>query len=162
MPLKAASPPVGRTPQPSRSRSPGASPWAQYIPRSPNRAEVVWERALTGFVRSDDAADNHENVYVVLGHGRFQWRVLFCAMFAGSVVLMHTLAPQLVGRHVDHWCRPPKGLQHLSPAEGKNMAIPLQTDDSYSKCSVYDPPVEVSATSPAEIPHRNSAGIRVS
>ncbi|KAH9375095.1 hypothetical protein HPB48_010367 [Haemaphysalis longicornis] len=142
MPLKAASPPVVRIPQPSRSRSPGASPEAQYIAGSPTRAEDDWERALTGFVRSDDPADNQENVYVVLGHGPFQWRVLFCAMFAGAVVLMHTLAPQLVGRPVDHWCRPPKGLQHLPPTEWKNMAIPLQADGSYSKCTVYDPPVE--------------------
>ncbi|XP_077535974.1 beta-alanine transporter-like [Haemaphysalis longicornis] len=143
MPLKAASPPVVRTPQPSRSRSLGASPEAQNIPGSPTRAEEDdWERALTGFVRSDDPADNQENVYVVLGHGSFQWRVLFCAIFAGCVVVMNTLAPQLVGRPVDHWCRPPKGLQHLPPAEWKNMAIPLQADGSYSKCSVYDPLVE--------------------
>ncbi|KAH9375096.1 hypothetical protein HPB48_010366 [Haemaphysalis longicornis] len=73
-------------------------------------------------------------------------------MFAGSVVLMHTLAPQLVGRPVDHWCRPPKGLQHLPPAEWKNMAIPLQADGSYSKCSVYDPLVEDGVRNQTPVP----------
>ncbi|XP_075539958.1 solute carrier family 22 member 7-like [Dermacentor variabilis] len=97
---------------------------------------------LDGFVSSSDTRPIiQENVYVILGHGKFQRRVLSCAVLCLTVLLLHAFAYRLIGRPVQHWCRPPDEFLHVPVQEWKNVAIPVLADGSLSECSVYDPPV---------------------
>ncbi|KAH7960858.1 hypothetical protein HPB49_024030 [Dermacentor silvarum] len=96
---------------------------------------------LEGFISADTRALIQENVYVILGHGRFQRIVLVTAFVANLVVLLHSFAYYLIGRPVDHWCRPPDDLRHLGVQGWKNVAIPVLADGSFSKCTVYQPPL---------------------
>ncbi|XP_054923093.1 solute carrier family 22 member 7-like [Dermacentor andersoni] len=97
---------------------------------------------LGGFVTSSDArAIIQENVYVILGHGKFQRRVLLCAVLCLTVLVLHAFAYRLIGRPVQHWCRPPDEFLHVPVQEWKNVAIPVLADGSLSQCTVYDPPV---------------------
>ncbi|XP_075539960.1 solute carrier family 22 member 7-like [Dermacentor variabilis] len=97
---------------------------------------------LDGFVASSDTRPIiQENVYVILGHGKFQRRVLLCAVLCLTVLLLHAFAYRLIGRPVQHWCRPPDKFLHVPVQEWKNVAIPVLADGSLSECSVYDPPV---------------------
>ncbi|XP_070390344.1 solute carrier family 22 member 7-like [Dermacentor albipictus] len=96
---------------------------------------------LQGFVHSETRDVIQENVYVILGHGKFQRQVLHCAMFSVVVLLLHAFAYRVIGRSVDHWCRPPDHLRDMPVQEWKNAGIPVLADRSFSKCTVYDPPV---------------------
>ncbi|KAH7959637.1 hypothetical protein HPB49_012657 [Dermacentor silvarum] len=97
---------------------------------------------LDGFASSCDTRPIiQENVYVILGHGRFQRMVLFCAVLCLTVLLLHAFAYRLIGRPVQHWCHPPKELLHMPVQEWKNVAIPVLPDGRFSECTVYDPPV---------------------
>ncbi|KAL1478198.1 hypothetical protein MTO96_016387 [Rhipicephalus appendiculatus] len=57
---------------------------------------------------SDTRMFIQENVYAILGHGNFQRRLLFTGMLSVVVLLLHAFANFLIGRDVDHWCRPPE------------------------------------------------------
>ncbi|KAH7960812.1 hypothetical protein HPB49_023584 [Dermacentor silvarum] len=96
---------------------------------------------LQGFVQSETRDIIQENVYVILGHGKFQRQVLHCAIFSLVVLLLHAFAYRVIGRSVDHWCRPPDNLRDMPVQEWKNVGIPVLADGSFSKCTVYDPPV---------------------
>nr|XP_054934208.1 solute carrier family 22 member 7-like [Dermacentor andersoni] len=96
---------------------------------------------LQGFVHSETRDIIQENVYVILGHGKFQMQVLHCAMFSVVVLLLHAFAYRVIGRSVDHWCRPPDYLRDMPVQEWKNVGIPVLADGSFSKCTVYDPPL---------------------
>ncbi|XP_065289708.1 solute carrier family 22 member 7-like [Dermacentor albipictus] len=97
---------------------------------------------LDDFLSSSDTRPIiQENVYVILGHGKFQRRVLLCAVLCLTVLVLHAFAYRLIGRPVQHWCRPPEELQHLPVQEWRNVAIPVLADGSLSECTVYDPPV---------------------
>ncbi|XP_037512394.1 solute carrier family 22 member 7 [Rhipicephalus sanguineus] len=104
-------------------------------------AKTTTPTILQGFVLSDARDILQENVYVILGHGKFQRQVLNCAVFSVIVLLLHAFAYRIIGRPVDHWCRQPDNLHDFTVQEWKNVAIPVLADGSYSKCSVYDPPV---------------------
>ncbi|XP_037514970.1 solute carrier family 22 member 7 [Rhipicephalus sanguineus] len=80
-----------------------------------------------------------ENVYAILGHGNFQRRLLFTGMLSVVVLLLHAFANFLIGRDVDHWCRPPDDLSHVSREAWRNVAIPIEADGSLSQCTVYHP-----------------------
>ncbi|KAH7959385.1 hypothetical protein HPB49_010736 [Dermacentor silvarum] len=112
--------------------------YASYQATSPSRS------ILDGFATSCDARPIiQENVYVILGHGRFQRMVLSCAVLCLTVLLLHAFAYRLIGRPVQHWCRPPKELLHMPVQEWKNVAIPVLDDGRLSECTVYDPPMPV-------------------
>ncbi|KAH7960856.1 hypothetical protein HPB49_024028 [Dermacentor silvarum] len=96
---------------------------------------------LEGFASADTPALIQENVYVILGHGLFQRIVLVGAFVATVVFLLHSLSDYLIGRPVGHWCRPPDDLHHLGVPVWKNVAIPVLADGSFSKCTVYEPPL---------------------
>ncbi|KAL1469860.1 hypothetical protein MTO96_040819 [Rhipicephalus appendiculatus] len=64
-------------------------------------------------------------------------------MLSVTVVLFHYLAYRLIGRQVDHWCMAPEYLSFLSAAAWKNLSVPIEADGSYSRCTMYDPPVPV-------------------
>ncbi|KAL1418978.1 hypothetical protein MTO96_025523 [Rhipicephalus appendiculatus] len=105
---------------------------------SPSCAEL-----LPGFVTIDSWDAVQANTYVILGHGPFQRRALACGMLSVTVALFHYLAYRLIGRQVDHWCITPEYFSFLSAAAWKNLSVPIETDGSYSRCTMYDPPVPV-------------------
>ncbi|XP_050043153.3 solute carrier family 22 member 7-like [Dermacentor andersoni] len=80
-----------------------------------------------------------ESIYAILGHGNFQRRLLFTGML--SVVVPNSFAHFLIGRDVDHWCRPPNELSGMSREAWRNVGIPLEADGSFSQCTVYHPPL---------------------
>ncbi|KAK8789044.1 hypothetical protein V5799_021180, partial [Amblyomma americanum] len=96
---------------------------------------------LDGFASADSAGIIQKNVYIILGHGWFQRWVLLCTFVSLTVLLMHAFAYSIVGRPLDHWCQPPEALRHMDVQEWRNMAIPILADGSFSKCTVYDPPL---------------------
>ncbi|KAH7967469.1 hypothetical protein HPB49_025089 [Dermacentor silvarum] len=101
--------------------------------------------ALRGFVETGSAAVIEENMHVILGDGRYQIRVLVTAALAAAMMLTQALANELISRPVDHWCRPPDNMRHLPAHVWRNAAIPVDADGGFSKCTVYDPPIAVSA-----------------
>ncbi|XP_077534744.1 beta-alanine transporter-like [Haemaphysalis longicornis] len=98
---------------------------------------------LPGFLKADSPTALTDNVYVILGHGRYQIFVACSFVLSAWMVLAHVLAYQLIGRRVGHWCRRPDYLRYLSQEAWRNVAIPLLPDGTLSGCTVYDPPVEV-------------------
>ncbi|XP_050035582.1 carcinine transporter-like [Dermacentor andersoni] len=96
---------------------------------------------MPGFVFHDNIAAVQESIYIVLGHGPYQRRVLLCSVLSVIVALFQALSDHLTNGPVDHWCRPPKNLRELSADAWKNMSIPVEADGSFSKCTVYDPVV---------------------
>ncbi|KAH7959618.1 hypothetical protein HPB49_012486 [Dermacentor silvarum] len=103
---------------------------------------------LPNFDTPDTLSALQESVYVVLGHGPYQRRILYCGMLCVIVVLMQELALRLVGQSVDHWCRPPQEYGHLSADQWRNQSIPVEADGSFSACTVYDPPTQPSVLTP--------------
>ncbi|XP_050041166.2 solute carrier family 22 member 7-like [Dermacentor andersoni] len=96
---------------------------------------------LEGFANVDTRDLIQQNVYVILGHGRYQRIVLVSTYVAVTVVLLQSFAYYLIGRPVDHWCQPPDDLRYLGVQGWKNVAIPVLADGSFSKCTVYEPPL---------------------
>ncbi|XP_077540948.1 beta-alanine transporter-like [Haemaphysalis longicornis] len=41
---------------------------------------------------------------------------------------------------MDHWCRRPEPFSNMSPAEWKALAIPVDSNGNYSRCTVREPP----------------------
>ncbi|XP_075744068.1 solute carrier family 22 member 7 [Rhipicephalus microplus] len=95
--------------------------------------------APTFVLVSDTRMFIQENVYAILGHGNFQRRLLFTGMLSVTVLLLHAFANFLIGRDVDHWCRQPDDLSHVSGETWRNTAIPIEADGSHSRCTVYHP-----------------------
>ncbi|XP_065300102.1 solute carrier family 22 member 7-like [Dermacentor albipictus] len=103
--------------------------------------KTVTTSLLEGFENVDTQDLIQQNVYIILGHGRYQRIVLVSTLVAVIVVLMHSFAYYLIGRPVDHWCQPPDDLRYLGVQGWKNVAIPVLADGSFSKCTVYEPPL---------------------
>ncbi|KAK8784874.1 hypothetical protein V5799_008758 [Amblyomma americanum] len=116
----------------ANAASPVMSAMASAVPSPEN---------LPGSVNQYSRATVQEGVYVVIGHGPYQYRVLFCGILATTVSLLHILSDQLLVRPVDHWCKPPYDLRDLSADAWKNMSIPVEADGTFSKCTMYDPGV---------------------
>ncbi|KAK8784877.1 hypothetical protein V5799_008761 [Amblyomma americanum] len=106
---------------------------------SPSQSGTATPGALlSGSVDQNSWSAVQESVYIVIGHGRYQYRVLLCGILATTVSLLHILSDQLLVRPVDHWCRPPDDLRDLSADAWKNMSIPVGADVTFSKCTTYD------------------------
>nr|XP_054930267.1 solute carrier family 22 member 7-like [Dermacentor andersoni] len=103
--------------------------------------KTVTTSLLEGFANVDTRDLIQQNVYVILGHGRYQRIILVSTFVAATVVLLQSFAYYLIGRPVDHWCQPPDDLRHLVVQGWKNVAIPVLADGSFSKCTVYEPPL---------------------
>ncbi|KAH7960925.1 hypothetical protein HPB49_024962 [Dermacentor silvarum] len=101
-------------------------------PLSPAPSFILFNDARTAI---------QESVYAIIGHGNFQRRLLFTGMLSVVVLLLHAFAHFLIGRDVDHWCRPPNDLSQMSREAWRNAAIPLQADGSFSQCTIYRPPL---------------------
>ncbi|KAL1472243.1 hypothetical protein MTO96_039473 [Rhipicephalus appendiculatus] len=103
---------------------------------------------LDGIVTASDPRPFiQENVYILLGDGWFQRMVLMCSLLCFTVVVLQAFAYRLIGRPVEHWCHPPEELVEMPLQEWKNVAIPILPDGKLSQCTVYEPPVPVSARS---------------
>ncbi|XP_077551289.1 beta-alanine transporter-like [Haemaphysalis longicornis] len=109
---------------------------------------------LPGFLKADSPTALTDNVYVILGHGRYQLFVACSFVLSAWMVLAHVLAYQLIGRRVGHWCRRPDNLRYLTQEAWRNVAIPLLPDGTLSGCTVYDPPVEDEGAERHEVPCR--------
>ncbi|XP_077508655.1 solute carrier family 22 member 6-like [Amblyomma americanum] len=96
---------------------------------------------LEGCVGTESHTVLQESVYVILGHGRLQQLALLSTILSLILLLMHAFAYRLIGRPVDHWCQPPPDFRDLPVLQWKNVAIPVLADGSFSRCTVYDPPV---------------------
>ncbi|KAH7956728.1 hypothetical protein HPB52_012209 [Rhipicephalus sanguineus] len=116
--------------------TPSAS--AQATPVNSPRPEAS---LITGFSIAETHKAIQDNVYVIVGHGTFQRRVLFTGMLSVVTLLMHALGSQLFTHDVLHWCAPPYELRDVPASVWRNVAIPLGLDGEPSQCSVYDPPI---------------------
>ncbi|KAK8764271.1 hypothetical protein V5799_033119 [Amblyomma americanum] len=94
---------------------------------------------LSDFVPQKNWAAVQDSVYVVLGHGPYQRRVLLCGIASVVVLLLHYVSFRLVGRPADHWCKPPDHFSQLSAEAWRNLSIPVEPDGSFSHCTMYDP-----------------------
>ncbi|XP_077508581.1 carcinine transporter-like [Amblyomma americanum] len=115
------------------------SSYASSTKRARQGSIAIEDSLLDGFVTQYSLAGIQESVYIVLGHGAYQRRFLTCGILCVAAPLFQFMAYQLIGRPVDHWCRPPKGLAHLSAEAWKNLSIPVEADGSFSQCTMYDP-----------------------
>ncbi|KAL1432596.1 hypothetical protein MTO96_013068 [Rhipicephalus appendiculatus] len=97
---------------------------------------------LTSVHRAEDTKEAVEKAfYAILGHGAFQRRIMACSMLSMVVLLCHSLAYRAIASPVDHWCARPATLADMPVQLWKNVAIPVQPDGSFSRCTVYDPPL---------------------
>ncbi|KAL1437530.1 hypothetical protein MTO96_048911 [Rhipicephalus appendiculatus] len=71
------------------------------------------------------------------GHGPFQKRMLFLILLGAFTTHCQTLVVSLVTGDVDHWCKPPSGL-NISADDWKHIAIPKEADGRFSRCRVYE------------------------
>ncbi|KAH9381352.1 hypothetical protein HPB48_020762 [Haemaphysalis longicornis] len=72
--------------------------------------------------------------------GPFQIRVLLIAMLCGGVYFIQIKNFHLATHVMDHWCRRPEPFSNMSPAEWKALAIPVDPNGNYSRCTVREPP----------------------
>ncbi|KAH6932424.1 hypothetical protein HPB50_005648 [Hyalomma asiaticum] len=108
---------------------------------TPINGQIPEESLLAGFSTAETHKAIQDNVYVILGHGTFQRRVLYTGMLSVVALLMHALGSQLFTHDVIHWCAPPYELRDVPENVWKNEAIPLGPDGEPSQCDVYDPPI---------------------
>ncbi|XP_070389047.1 organic cation transporter protein-like [Dermacentor albipictus] len=78
-----------------------------------------------------------EQLYALINHGPYQHCVLWCAVLGITAVFMEMMAYRIIARPVNHWCRPPDELAHLTADAWKNLSVPVEPDRSYSQCTVY-------------------------
>ncbi|KAH7959259.1 hypothetical protein HPB49_009687 [Dermacentor silvarum] len=97
---------------------------------------------LSSFNRSEDTKEAVEKaLYAILGHGAFQRRIMACSLLSMVVLLCHSLAYRAIASPVDHWCARPAIFGAMSVQLWRNAAIPVESDGSFSRCTVYDPPL---------------------
>ncbi|KAK8766263.1 hypothetical protein V5799_006957 [Amblyomma americanum] len=79
----------------------------------------------------------------LVGHGRFQHKLLFCAHLS-------------LAMPVDHWCKPPALFAHLTREQWLNVSIPVVEDGQgnrhHSRCTMYDLATIVFNGSRVEVP----------
>ncbi|XP_065296064.1 solute carrier family 22 member 7-like isoform X3 [Dermacentor albipictus] len=97
---------------------------------------------LTNFHRPEDTKEAVERaLYAILGHGAFQRRIMACSLLSMVVLLCHSLAYRAIASPVDHWCARPAAFGAMPVPLWRNVAIPVESDGSFSQCTVYEPPV---------------------
>ncbi|KAK8761354.1 hypothetical protein V5799_027379, partial [Amblyomma americanum] len=92
----------------------------------------------------------------LVGHGRFQHKVLFCAHLSLAMVLFHYWSAHVLTQPVDHWCKPPALFAHLTREQWLNVSIPVVEDGQgnrhHSRCTMYDLATIVFNGSRVEVP----------
>ncbi|KAK8776307.1 hypothetical protein V5799_030346 [Amblyomma americanum] len=114
-------------------------------PPSPGLSRLTRSGSWVDVVMVELGAPAEDGLHAVMGHGLFQHRLLLHASLSLAVLLCHALAFRLIARDVDHWCRPPRDVASFPTAAAwKNAAIPVVgPDGAFSRCTMYDPPVQV-------------------
>ncbi|KAH7961332.1 hypothetical protein HPB52_007937 [Rhipicephalus sanguineus] len=106
---------------------------------------------LKGFVVNSSLTAIEDNTHVILGNGRYQIRVLVASVLATAMMLIQVLAYEVIGRPVDHWCRPPADLRDMPANVWRNAAIPVDVDGHFSQCTIYDPPIAENGTEERDV-----------
>ncbi|KAL3212283.1 hypothetical protein MRX96_036042 [Rhipicephalus microplus] len=92
----------------------------------------------------------------LVGHGRSQLRILFCAHLSLVMVLFHDWSTYVLTRPVDHWCKPPTLFAHLTRDQWLNVSVPVVEDSQgnrhHSQCAMYDLSTIVFNGSRLEVP----------
>ncbi|KAL1472096.1 hypothetical protein MTO96_039529, partial [Rhipicephalus appendiculatus] len=61
----------------------------------------------------------------LVGHGRFQLRILFCGHLSLVMVLFHDWSTHVLTQPVDHWCKPPALFAQLTSDQRLNVSVPV-------------------------------------
>lgn len=128
-------------------REMASNPTSSEIPIQVSASHDVTGVSSAGASRSllGAGADLEAALHATIGHGPFQRRAFLATLLATVVLFSHDLVYRDDARGVDHWCKPPDDLDIGSMALWKNVAIPMLPDGSFSRCTMYDPPVKVSS-----------------
>ncbi|XP_037520950.1 solute carrier family 22 member 4 [Rhipicephalus sanguineus] len=76
------------------------------------------------------------------GDGRVQLVSLLNAAVAAAVYILHYESFRITAGVMDHWCRRPEEFANLSVKQWKALAIPVDEDGVYSRCTVREPPFD--------------------
>ncbi|KAL1419709.1 hypothetical protein MTO96_024978 [Rhipicephalus appendiculatus] len=74
------------------------------------------------------------------GDGRVQLVSLLNAAIAAAAYLLHYESFRVTAGVMDHWCGRPEEFANLSVKQWKELAIPVDEDGVYSRCTVREPP----------------------
>ncbi|XP_064484010.1 solute carrier family 22 member 7-like [Ornithodoros turicata] len=113
-------------------------------PQSPSLERSASTVSSLHFEEPEELEGSQSTIY---GHGSYQRMTLFCCVLSLVVLECHGLAFTVIARGVDFWCKRPAAFQQITVTEWKNVALPLESDGSYSRCNVYDHPFGPNKTS---------------
>ncbi|XP_075553698.1 beta-alanine transporter-like [Dermacentor variabilis] len=74
------------------------------------------------------------------GDGRFQLVTLLNVVVAAAAYALHYESFRLTAVVMGHWCRRPEAFANLSVEQWKELAIPVDKQGAYSRCTVREPP----------------------
>ncbi|KAL1419708.1 hypothetical protein MTO96_024977 [Rhipicephalus appendiculatus] len=74
------------------------------------------------------------------GDGRVQLVSLLNAAIAAAAYILHYESFRITAGVMDHWCSRPEEFANLSVKQWKELAIPVDEDGVYSRCTVREPP----------------------
>ncbi|XP_037280601.2 solute carrier family 22 member 20 [Rhipicephalus microplus] len=77
------------------------------------------------------------------GDGRVQLVSLLNAAIAAAVYILHYESFRITAGVMDHWCSRPEEFGNLSVTQWKELAIPIDENGVYSRCTVREPPFGV-------------------
>ncbi|XP_065298285.1 solute carrier family 22 member 20-like [Dermacentor albipictus] len=97
-------------------------------------------RELLGFEVNRAQGDKEPKCDLPFGVGAFQWLVLFSLSVGCCVYAMHNVSFLMTAVVMDHWCQRPARFLNISVAEWKSLAIPVDENGNYSRCTMRHPP----------------------
>nr|XP_050026840.2 solute carrier family 22 member 7-like [Dermacentor andersoni] len=74
------------------------------------------------------------------GDGPFQLLSLLNVVIAAAAYVLHYESFRMTAGVMDHWCRRPEAFANLSVQQWKELAIPVDKQGVYSRCTVREPP----------------------
>ncbi|CAN7945729.1 unnamed protein product, partial [Ixodes pacificus] len=80
---------------------------------------------------------------LIFGHGTFQQLALLCATLSIFIAVSNSLVTVVFARPMEHWRKPPPDLAYMPTDVWKNQSIPVEPDGTFSKCTRYEPPLDV-------------------
>ncbi|KAH7936528.1 hypothetical protein HPB49_000602 [Dermacentor silvarum] len=104
-------------------------------------------RELLGYEVNRARGDNEPEYDLPFGVGVFQWSVLFSLSIGSCVYALHNDSFRMTAIVMDHWCRRPARFVNISVAEWKLLAIPVDENGDYSRCTMRHPPENRSVAS---------------
>ncbi|XP_077486679.1 solute carrier family 22 member 7-like [Amblyomma americanum] len=73
----------------------------------------------------------------MFGHGRFQRWLFLLTTVSMCAMHCHALVFRIISGDADHWCKQPQGVVMIPALSWKNLAIPLEADGRFSRCTIY-------------------------